>query len=32
LAERYEEGGVVPHTPLTPVDLKFSSQSTGSER
>lgn len=32
LAERYEECGVAPHTPLTPVDLKISRQRTGSER
>jgi hypothetical protein len=32
LAARYEDDGLRPPTPLTPVNLKFASQSTGSER
>jgi len=32
LVGRYEDGDVAAHTPLTPVDLKFQSQGTGSER
>ena len=32
LVARYEEGGVVARTSLTPADLKFQSQGTGSER
>jgi hypothetical protein len=32
LAARYEDDGVRPQPPLTPVDLKFASRGTGSER
>jgi hypothetical protein len=32
LVTRYEDGGPKAPTPLTPVDLEFASQGTGSER
>jgi hypothetical protein len=32
LVSRYEDDGRRAPTPLTPVDLEFASQSTGSER
>jgi hypothetical protein len=32
LVSRYEDDGRRTPTPLTPVDLEFASQSTGSER
>ena len=32
LAARYEGEGLKPPTPLTPIDLKFASHGTGSER
>jgi hypothetical protein len=32
LAARYEGDGLRPTTPLTPLDLKFASRGTGSER
>jgi hypothetical protein len=32
LAERYEGDRLRPPTPLTPLDLKFASRGTGSER
>jgi hypothetical protein len=32
LAARYEDDGLRPPTPLTPIDLQFESRGTGSER
>ena len=32
LAARYEDDGLTARTPLTPVDLKFKCQGTGSEQ